>query len=114
MWQYGTIERVAKQIEVSLKIPQNRKNPLLQEGYPIDMAMVRFRKAMNVEAIPRPGEVLQLSAANETLRATVVRADWSDAKGLFVVTCQYGLRSIPNHEQDALVADPDWRLEPLI
>jgi hypothetical protein len=106
---------MSKSIEVRLRVPQNRKAPLRDDsGYPLDTANVRFRKVMEVAAIPKAGESIDLVAEGQTLRATVVRTDWSDADDRFVVACQYAQRSISVEEQNALVADPAWSLVPLI
>ena len=106
---------MSKPIEVRLKIPKNSKAPLMDEnGYPLDMASVRFRKLMSVAAIPKPGEPMELVAGVRTLPATVVRADWNEADGRFVVACQYGQRSISVDEQNALVADAEWTMVSLI
>ena len=106
---------MSKPIEVRLRIPKNSKAPLLDEGgYPLDTASVRFRKLMTVPAIPKAGEPIELTAAGQALAATVVRADWSDAEGMFVVACQYAQRSISVEEQNALVGDPEWTMVPLI
>ena len=106
---------MSKPIEVRLKIPKNSKTPLLDEnGYPLDLASVRFRKLMNVPAIPKPGESMELAAGVRTLPATVVRADWNESDGRFIVACQYGQRSISVDEQNALVADAEWTLVSLI
>jgi hypothetical protein len=106
---------MSKPIEVRLRIPKNQKAPLLDDsGYPLDVAGVRFRKVMSVPAIPKPGEALELTAGARTLPATVTNAQWSDADGRFVVTCQYGLRSISVDDQNALIADAEWQLTPLI
>ena len=106
---------MSKTVEVRLRIPKNSKEPLLDEGgYPLDTASVRFRKMTTVEAIPKAGEAIELIAGARTLPAIVVRADWSDADGRFILACQYAQRSISVEEQNALVADPDWTMVPLI
>jgi hypothetical protein len=106
---------MSKPIEVRLRIPKNSKAPLLDEGgYPLDMASVRFRKVMTVAAIPKAGESIELTAGSRTLPATVVQVNWSEADGLFVVACQYAQRSIAVDEQNALVADQEWSMAPLI
>src|SRR5690242_2909491 len=105
---------MSKLIEVRLRIPKNNKAPLLDDGgYPLDMASVRFRKAMSVPAIPKPGETIELTAGARTFLATVTLADWSEPDGRFVVACQYGQRSISLDDQSALVADPEWQMAPL-
>jgi hypothetical protein len=106
---------MSKSIEVRLRVPQNRKAPLRDDsGYPLDTASIRFRRVMVVAAIPKAGESIDLVAEGYTLRATVVRADWSDADDRFVVACQYAQRSISVEEQNALVADAEWSIVPLI
>jgi hypothetical protein len=106
---------MSKAIEVRLRIPKNSKAPLLDDGgYPLDMASVRFKKEMTVAAIPKRGESIELTAGSLKLPATVVQATWSEDDGRFVVACQYSQRSITTDEQNALVADPDWLLVPLI
>jgi hypothetical protein len=106
---------MSKPIEVRLRIPKNNKAPLLDDGgYPLDMASVRFRKVMSVPAIPKSGETIELTAGSRTFLATVSIADWSEADSRFVVSCQYGLRSIALDDQNALVADADWELLPLV
>lgn len=106
---------MSKSIEVRLRIPQNRKAPLRDDGgYPLDIASVRFRKVMAVAAIPKAGESIELVAQGQILPATVLRADWSDAENKFIVACQYAQRSISVEDQNALVADPEWSMVPLI
>ena len=106
---------MSKPIEVRLRIPRNGKAPLLDEGgYPLDMASVRFTKVMTVAAIPKAGESIAVTAGSLTLPATVTQAHWSDADGRFVVACQYAQRSISLEEQNALLADPDWSMVPLM
>jgi hypothetical protein len=102
-------------IEVRLRVPKNSKTPLRDDnGYPLDTASVRFRKLMTVPATPKAGESIDLVANGHPLPATVVRADWSDADHRFVVACQWARRSISVDEQNALVADPEWSIVPLI
>ena len=106
---------MSKPIEVRLRIPKNNKAPLLDDsGYPLDMANVRFRKVMSVPAIPKAGDTLELTSGSRSFAAVVTRADWSEADGRFVVACQYALRSIAVDDQNALVADADWKLTQLL
>lgn len=85
-----------------------------EHGYPIDHSAVRFKKLAVVPALPKPGESLPLTASGRMLQSTVVRADWHEERGLFVVACQYASRSISAEEYGALVNDPDWQMTPLI
>jgi hypothetical protein len=106
---------MAMEVEVSLRVP-NMKVPALDEnGYPIDNSAVRFRKRVTVPSIPKPGEPLQLTTRDgRAFESKVVRADWHEAKGLFVLSCQYGSRSIAPEEYNALVNDPEWEMRPLV
>jgi len=106
---------MSQEVEVSLRIPVNRKAPLLDErGYPLEASAVRFKTVITVAKIPKPGDPLALDAAGRPLPATVVRADWSEHRGMFVVACQYANRSISPEEQGALLSDDAWRMEPLL
>ena len=106
---------MSKSVEIRLRVPKNSKVPLLDEnGYPLDTASVRFRKVMDVPAIPKASTPIELTAGGLNLPATVVRADWSDADERFIVACQYAQRSISVEEQNALVNDPEWTMVPLI
>jgi len=106
---------MAHEIELSLRIPNMKVRAMDEHGYPIDHSTVRFRRTAVVASIPKPGEVCPLTiASGHLLPSTVVRADWHDARGLFVVACQYANRSISPDEYQALVTDPDWQMTPLI
>ena len=106
---------MSKQIEVRLRIPNTKHRPLDANGYPLDYSAFRFRNICTVPALPKSGETLELSTASGTIvPATVVRADWSDDLGLFVVSCQYAKRTMSLEEYTALADDPKWELTPLI
>lgn len=106
---------MSKPIQIRLRIPKNNKAPLLDDsGYPLDMASVRFRKLMSVAAIPKTRVTIELTAGSRTFPAVVTMTEWSEAEGRFIVTCQYGLRSISVDDQNALVSDEEWQLMPLV
>jgi hypothetical protein len=102
------------EVEVSLRVPNMKVRALDENGYPIDHANVRFKKLVTVPSVPKPGETLSLSSSDKTFSAKVVRADWNEERGLFVVACQYGNRSISADEYGAIVGDPQWQMKPLI
>jgi hypothetical protein len=101
-------------IEVNLRIPNMKVRMLDENGYPIDHSTIRFKRTMQVPAIPQVGQSLHLSASDKALQASVVGVVWSDDRGMFVVACQYAKRSIPADDHSALTRDPDWRMTPLI
>lgn len=106
---------MSKQVEVRLRVPNMKVRVLDEHGYPIDHSQVRFRKVIDLPAIPKPEAMLELTTASgRTLPARVVRSDWNEDRGLFVVSCQYANRSITAEEYRALADDPDWQLKHLL
>ena len=106
---------MSREVEISLRVPNMKVRALDENGYPIDHAAVRFRKLMKVPAIPKPDETLELTTRSGVkLPARVVRADWSEGRELFVLSCQYANRSITPEEYGGLTDDPEWELKPLI
>jgi hypothetical protein len=84
-------------------------------GYPIDHSSMRFRKIIEVQRMPKPGDLLELTTASgRTLKATVARADLDEPRSLFVLSCQYSERSITPDDYAALSNDPAWELKHLL
>lgn len=106
---------MAKEVEIRLRVPNMKVRVLDENGYPIDHSAVRFRKVIEVPAIPKPGEAFELATqSGRTIPCAVVRSDWDEGTSRFVVACQYANRSITPDEYNALASDPDWKLTPLI
>jgi len=97
-------------IEVNLKVPSLMVRVAGSgERVRTNNASVRFGKRMMVDAMPVAGAELRLSTRfGDLFDSRVTRADWSDDKNLFVVSCSYGSRSIAEAQYQALLADPDW------
>jgi hypothetical protein len=106
---------MSQPVEVRLRVP-NMKNRVLDEsGYPIDPSSMRFRKVIEVERIPKPDAPLELTTSSgKVISAKVVRSDWNETRGMFIVSCQYANRSISPEEYGALADDPDWELKHLL
>jgi len=107
---------VAQIVEISLKVPSLR---VRREGKDnpetISNSESRFSKRLEVESIPKPGTVLEMSkSAGAPFQCEVVRSDWHEHKNCFVIACRYSKRSISPAEYDALTASSDWVLTPLI
>src|SRR5918997_1551532 len=106
---------MAMEVEVSLRVPNMKVRALDENGSPIDHSAVRFRKRITLPAVPKPGESLQLTTrTGQPFESKVVRADWHEGAGLFVLSCQYANRSIAPEEYRALIEDADWEMRPLI
>ena len=66
-------------------------------------------------AFPKPGVSLEfVLRSGHTLTCEVVRADWSEEKALFVLSCTYSKRSIAEGDYLALINDPDWTVRQLL
>lgn len=103
------------EVEVRLRVPSMKVRALDENGYPIDHSSVRFRKVIEVARIPKAGEALELqTSSGRALPAMVVRADWNEGMGMFVISCQYANRSITPDEYGALANDPAWVLKHLL
>jgi hypothetical protein len=103
------------EVEISLRVPNTKVRLLDENGYPIDNGSVRFKKLIELPSLPKPGSSLELTTASgKSFDCDVVRADWHEERGLFVLACQYSKRSIPADEYNALVHDSDWQMKPLI
>src|SRR6266850_3986640 len=102
-------------VEANMKIPRLTIRSPSQPDKVIDNSAVRFIKRIKVEAIPKPGAALTLTASGgQTFESTVTRADWHEEKAMFIVSCNYAKRSISADDYHALVNDPDWTMKPLI
>jgi hypothetical protein len=86
-----------------------------ETGYPIDHSSMRFRKVIDVDRIPKPEEPMELTTTSgRVIPARVVRSDWNEGRGMFLVSCQYANRSITPEEYAALADDPEWELKHLL
>jgi hypothetical protein len=102
-------------VEVRLRVPNMKVRALDENGYPIDHSSMRFRKVVEVPKIPKPDETLDLTTQSARVhQAKVVRADWNEDRGLYVLSCQYINRSITPDEYGALATDPEWQLKHLL
>jgi hypothetical protein len=102
-------------VEVRLRVPNMKVRALDEKGYPIDHSAMRFRKVIQVSKIPKAEETLDLTTSSgRVLQARVVRADWNEDQGLFVLSCQYVNRSITAEEYGALATDSEWQLKHLL
>ena len=64
-----THNTMAKQVEVRLRVPNMKVRALDENGYPIDHSSVRFRKVIEVPAIPKAEEPLELTTSSGRVAA---------------------------------------------
>jgi len=103
-------------LEISLRIPSLR---VRREGKdsPETIANndVRFIKRVELERVPKPGDVLTMTiGSGVSFQCEVVRSDWHDDKNMFVTACRYSKRSISEAEYQALLDASDWQLKALL
>lgn len=101
-------------VEISLRIPSLRVPGEGNATQTIANNDVRFSRQIEVDKIPKTGDVLDMSVAEKTFKCTVVRSDWHHEKNLFVVACRYANRSISHGEYQALMDSADWHIRPLL
>ena len=103
-------------VEISLRIPSIRA---IRDGKdsPTTIANsdVRFIKQVELESIPKAGEVLTMTVEwAESFRCEVIRSDWHQDKNMFVIACRYAKRSISDAEYQAFLNAPDWHRRALL
>jgi len=109
------LNRMAIEVEVNMRIPGLTLKAPNEADRVINNSYVRFTKLIQVPAIPKPGTPLSLTtSAGHQFESTVTRADWSEDRELFIVSCNYSKRSISPAEYDALVNDAEWKMKQLI
>jgi hypothetical protein len=107
--------RMSIDVEVNMRIPGLTLKSPNEADKVINNSYVRFTKMIQVPAIPKAGTPLSLStSAGHQFESTVTRADWSEDRSLFIVSCNYAKRSISPDEYDALVNDAEWKMKQLI
>jgi hypothetical protein len=107
---------MAQTVEISLRIPSLR---IRREGKDspetIANSDVRFSKRLELDAIPKPGEVLKMVVSSGvTFECDVVRSEWHHEKNMFVVACRYSKRSISPDDYQALIDSTDWQAKALL
>ena len=99
-------------VEIRLRIPSLRAHSQRSDS-PSVIANddVRFIKQVELEGIPRAGELLTMTTASgATFQCEVVRSDWDDDKNMFVIPCRYARRTISEAEYRGLMNASDWRI----
>ena len=107
---------MAQTVEISLRIPSLRvRRDGKDAPETISNSDVRFSKQVEIDTVPKPGEVLAMAVSSgETFDCEVIRSDWRDDKNMFVVACRYTKRSIAPADYEALLSAPDWQMRTLI
>ncbi len=102
------------QTEIRLRLPRPKVAPRDENGYQIDIPSVRFVRRLDVSAVPKVDDALQLSTSQYVFPAVVSRVAWDDAKSMFVVECRYTQRPAFADHVTSIMSDPEWTLTPLL
>jgi hypothetical protein len=103
------------EVEANMRIPGLTLRAPNEADKVINNSYVRFTKLIKVPTIPKPGDPLILTTSTgQTFESTVTRADWSEDRSLFIVSCNYAKRSISADEYGALVNDAEWKMKQLL
>jgi hypothetical protein len=113
---FGFQPHMTHTLEISLRIPSLRVHREGKESpETIANGEVRFIKQVDLEAVPKPGEVLTMTVGpSGTFQCEVVRCDWHHSKNMFVSACRYSKRSISEAEYQALMDASDWTVRALL
>lgn len=81
----------------------------------LDNSTVRYMKHVELPALPKVGDLLDMTAAVESASfgCKVTRAEWDERENLFVISCSYARPSIPEAVYRSLSGSPDWTAKPL-
>lgn len=100
-------------VEVSLRLPARPK--LKSPAFPYGVADVRFAKQVELETLPKVGELFDMSAASLTFPCKVIQRNWDEHKNLMVLACEYGGSSrISNEDYMTILEAPDWTARSLL
>ena len=101
---------------INLRIPSLTVKQDVDAPRRVDNSMVRFLKSVDVPAIPKVGETLEMTAdaLPAPFQCTVKRADWDDRENMFIVACAFAKASIPEADYRALIGSPDWTQKALL
>jgi len=102
--------------EISLRIPSLRVH---REGKDspetISNSDVRFIKRIELERVPKSGDLLTMTIGSEaSFQCEVVSSNWHDEKNMFVTACRYSKRSISEAEYQAMLNASDWQMRALL
>ncbi len=106
----------SQQVQINLKIRSLTVRPATEPVRRIDNSMVRFTRVVELPAIPKAGDVLDMTAgvAHVPFKCTVTRADWDDRENMFIVSCSYTRTPMLADDYWALAEGSDWTMKSLI
>jgi hypothetical protein len=105
----------SRQVLLNLRIPSLTVRPPDEAPKRIDNSQVRFRRVIELPALPKVGDTLDVIIGEgfKSLTSTVNSVNWDEREAMFVVAC-YAKPPIKEPEYQALLSSPDWEMRSLI
>ena len=103
-------------VEINLRLPSLRMKATPDaEAKVINNSEVRFTKSIELNTIPKPGEMLTLTASGGlTFACEVTQATWHESKNMFVIACKYAKHQVPAADYLAILNATDWTTKSLL
>ena len=100
---------------INLRVPSLTVRPAGEAPKRVDNSEVRFRKAMELATLAKPGEILEISVAEGSapLACTVNSVNWDERENMFIVAC-YAKPPLRESDYRALLASPEWEMKALL
>ena len=100
---------------INLRIPSLTIRAPGEEPKRVDNSGVRFRKTFAVDAIAKPGDVLDITLVDGAapLKCTVNTVNWDERENMFVVAC-YAKAPMREADYRALLASSEWTMKSLL
>jgi hypothetical protein len=103
-------------VQINLKIRSLTVRSANEPPKRIDNSNLRFTKVVELASIPKPGDVLDMTAGagQVPFHCTVTRSEWDDRENMFVVSCSYTKTPMPEADYRAVSEGSDWTMKFLL
>lgn len=103
-------------VEINLRLPSFRAKAIDPEPPKVvDNSGVRYTKQVELDEVPKPGQIITMSAAGSvSFPCEVLQVNWHESKNIFVIACKYGRPRIDEADYTAINTSPDWTVSPLL
>jgi len=85
-----------------------------EEAKVIDNSAIRFSKCVELQTIPKQGDVLEMSAGRSAFPCEVLQVNWHESKNTFVVACKYGRSRMLPEDYFEISGASEWTSKPLL
>ena len=103
-------------VEINLRLPSFRAKPV-DPAPPkvVDNSGIRFTKRVELDDVPKPGQIITMSAAGSvSFPCEVLQVNWHESKNIFVIACKYGRPRVTEEDYTTINSAPDWTASSLL